>query len=220
MTSTGIKRTKTSSAVVEWAHREIFEGRLRAGDRIDVTSVSAALGVSPTPVREALVLLEREGVITSQFHRGAYVEHFDAHTLRADYYLLGMVSGIAAARTTLHRDPAALAELERLLAELRSAPDESRRRDVEARILRVQHRAGGTPRLLAELRGSGRFLAWMGGQSDRRTREEVITSHTVVIEHILGRRSKAASQARLDAARTVGEHVIADLVEHGVIHAP
>ena len=220
MTTTGIKRAKTSSAVVDWAHREIFEGRLRPGERIDVPSITATLGVSPTPVREALVLLEREGVITSQFHRGAYVEHFDAHTLRADYYLLGMVSGIAAARTTLQREPGVLAELEQLLAELRAATDDVRRADVESRILRVQHRAGGTPRLLAVLRGSGRFLAWMAGHSERRTPDEVVTSHAIVIDHILGRRSKAASRARLDAARVVGEHVIAELVENGVIDAP
>ena len=56
--------------------------------------------------------------------------------------------------------------------------------------------------------------------SDRRTPEEVITSHASVIDHILGRRSKAASRARPDAARTVGEHVIAGLVENGVIDAP
>jgi DNA-binding GntR family transcriptional regulator len=215
-----LRRAKTSSAVVEWAHREIFEGRLRAGDRIDVPSISAALGVSPTPVREALVLLEREGLVTTQFHRSAYVEHFDAHTLRADYYLFGVVSGIAAARTAQQRDPAIVQQLKDLLHALRSATDDDARAALSADILRVQHRAGGTPRLLAQLRGPGRFLAWMVGQSDHRPASDIVTAHATVIEHIAAGRSKAASQARLDEARAVCELVIAELVARGVLEAP
>ena len=81
--SATLKRAKTSQAVVSYVHREVFEGRLRPGDRIDVEAMAATLGVSATPVREALVLLERDGLVTSTVHRSAYVEQFDGHTLRA-----------------------------------------------------------------------------------------------------------------------------------------
>jgi DNA-binding GntR family transcriptional regulator len=220
VTASTLRRAKTSSAVVEWAHREIFDGRLRSGDRIDVPSVSAALGVSPTPVREALMLLEREGLVATQFHRGAYVEHFDAHTLRADYYLLGVVSGIACARTAQQRDSAVVEQLQQLLTDLRAATDEDVRSELSGAILRLQHRSGGTPRLLAQLRSSGRFLAWMVGRSDDRGPEEIVAAHATVIEHIAAGRSKAASDARLDEARAVCELVIAELVKRGVIDAP
>ena len=51
MVARPIKRTKTSNAVVDYLLEEIFEGRLRSGERIDLVEVSEALGVSRSPVR-------------------------------------------------------------------------------------------------------------------------------------------------------------------------
>src|SRR6516165_435704 len=155
MAQPALKRAKVSRAVVEYVQREIFEGRLRPGDRVDVELISATLGVSPTPVREALLLLERDGVISSRVHRAAFVEHFDARTLRADFHVLGLLSGVAVARVAKNRDPSVIAELQQMLQELEATPPEAdaRRREVATEILRVEHRAGATPRLRAELRG-------------------------------------------------------------------
>ena len=124
-TVTTLKRAKTSQAVVDHVQREIFEGRLRPGDRIDVDGVATALGVSPTPVREALALLERDGVISkSRVRRAAYIEHFDAHTLLADFHVLGMLSGVAVAHVaTRPRSRGAVADLRRSSTTCRAQPE-------------------------------------------------------------------------------------------------
>jgi DNA-binding GntR family transcriptional regulator len=214
-----LKRAKTSRAVLEYVHGEIFEGRLRPGDRIDVELISATLGVSPTPVREALVLLERDGVISTRVHRAAFVEHFDARTLRADFHVLGVLSGVAAARVAKDRDPLVADELQRILQELKAAPGEAgaRRRELATELLRVQHRAGATPRLRAELRGFSGFLEWAARLSDRRSHEEVVRAQAAVVDAIVAGDQKRASQSRLADARAVGEEVIRELVHRRVL---
>ena len=71
-------RSKTSDEVAERLLEMIFAGELQSGDRIDLDAVAEQLGVSRAPVREALLALERDGVIEMPYHRGAFVARFDA----------------------------------------------------------------------------------------------------------------------------------------------
>jgi DNA-binding GntR family transcriptional regulator len=214
-----LKRAKTSRAVVEYVQREIFSGHLRPGDRIDVELISAKLGVSPTPVREALMLLERDGVISTRLHRAAYVEHFDARTLRADFHVLGLLSGVAVARVAKDRDPSVIAELQRILHELEETPADAlaRRQELTTEILRVEHRAGATPRLRAELRGFSGFLESAARMSDRRSHEDIVAAHSLVIDAIVAGDERLASRWRLADVRAAAEEVIGELVQRGVL---
>jgi DNA-binding GntR family transcriptional regulator len=78
--------------------RMIFEGELRPGQRVPQDDVAAALGISRIPVREALIALEREGWVTIEMHRGAFVNSLDAPSVRDNYELFGIVYGFAARR--------------------------------------------------------------------------------------------------------------------------
>jgi DNA-binding GntR family transcriptional regulator len=214
-----LKRVKTSQAVVEHLHREIVEGRLRPRDRIDVEAIATRLGVSPTPVREALVLAERDGLVTSTVHRSAYVEHFDAHTLRADFHVLGLLSGVAVGRIAHDRDRTVLGELRTLLAELEATPADQRARvnEIVSEIVRIEHAAGATPRLRAELQGISGFLQFAAEASDRRTHAEIVEAHRRVLDAIAAGAPRRASQARLEDARAAGEEVIRELIRRGVL---
>ncbi|OAA27455.1 transcriptional regulator [Frankia sp. EI5c] len=218
MAEVALRRTRTSAAVVEYLQKAIFAGTLRYGDRVDVERIGATLGVSPTPVREALVLLERDGLIATRVHRVAFVQHFDARTLRADFHVLGLLGGVTAARVAKDRDPEVLARLQGLLRALaESGATGTRLLDLAAEIVLVQHRAGATPRLLAELRGAGGFLAWAVHQSDRRAPEEIIEAQRRVIDAIAAGDSQGAAQARLLDTRAAAEEVIRELVRRGVL---
>lgn len=63
--------------VVEQVRTAIIEGRLKPNDHITEMELTAQLGVSRTPVREALILLQSEGLILLTPHRGAFVRAFD-----------------------------------------------------------------------------------------------------------------------------------------------
>jgi DNA-binding GntR family transcriptional regulator len=62
--------------VVEQVRTAIIEGQLKPGDHMVEARLTKQLGVSRTPLREALILLEREGLVESSPNRGTFVRRF------------------------------------------------------------------------------------------------------------------------------------------------
>lgn len=73
----------------------IVDGHLRPGERVPQAEIAAAFGISRTPLREALVVLEREGWLTIEPHRGAFVNALDARSISDHYRLYGLLLGFA-----------------------------------------------------------------------------------------------------------------------------
>jgi len=96
--------------------RMIFEGELRPGERVPQDDVAATLGISRIPVREALIALEREGWVTIEMNRGAFVNAFDARSVRDNYELFGLVYGFAAQRALDRSGPELISRLRELKA--------------------------------------------------------------------------------------------------------
>jgi len=63
--------------IVEKIRMAIIEGELEPGDHIVETDLTEQLGVSRTPVREALILLESQGLVKFLPNRGCFVRAFD-----------------------------------------------------------------------------------------------------------------------------------------------
>lgn len=59
--------------IVEQMLAEIFQGRLRAGERLVITTLASRFGVSQSPIREALVALEGIGIVDIEPNCGAVV---------------------------------------------------------------------------------------------------------------------------------------------------
>jgi DNA-binding GntR family transcriptional regulator len=75
-------RAELVAAMIE---RAVLRGELKAGDRLVEREVAEKLGVSKTPVREALKVLARKGVLTSHPYRGTQVRSIDAREARHLY---------------------------------------------------------------------------------------------------------------------------------------
>jgi len=69
-----ITRERLSADVHEELLGQIVRGLFAPGQRLKDTELAERLGVSRTPVREALLRLEREGFISSQKHLGFSVK--------------------------------------------------------------------------------------------------------------------------------------------------
>jgi DNA-binding GntR family transcriptional regulator len=59
--------------VVRAIRQTIVEGRVAPGEKLSENALATELGVSTTPVREALALLQREGLVTVKPQSGTYV---------------------------------------------------------------------------------------------------------------------------------------------------
>jgi DNA-binding GntR family transcriptional regulator len=86
------ERKRAYDAVLE----RILDGRLPAGTRLVEASLSQELSLSRTPLREALFLLQREGLVETQLRRGFSVrplrerEARDIYTIVADLEILAV----------------------------------------------------------------------------------------------------------------------------------
>jgi DNA-binding transcriptional MocR family regulator len=105
---TRIESTGRSLAtnVYERIKAEIFDFCLLPGDRFTETEVAARVGVSRTPVREALYRLEREGYIDVSPRNGWSVKPFD-FTLFENLYDVRIVLELEALRRLCEMEPAA-----------------------------------------------------------------------------------------------------------------
>jgi DNA-binding GntR family transcriptional regulator len=74
----------------------IIGGAFRPGERVTIEQVAAELGVSRTPVREALKALEGDGLVRLIPHRGAIVEAVAGEELAHRYNIRAMLEGYAA----------------------------------------------------------------------------------------------------------------------------
>jgi DNA-binding GntR family transcriptional regulator len=69
----GVRREQLSDEVAAHLRADIMTGTLRPGTFIRLDETAAALGVSITPVREALRTLRGEGMVQLEPHRGHVV---------------------------------------------------------------------------------------------------------------------------------------------------
>ena len=99
-----MRRESVRKSVADYIKEQIFEGKVAPGERVPQSDVAAALGVSNTPVREALMALEHEGLVTIELHRGAFVNAFDAASVRDQYELFALMFGWAV-RRVIERAP-------------------------------------------------------------------------------------------------------------------
>jgi DNA-binding GntR family transcriptional regulator len=85
----------------------IVSGELRAGTQLKIESLSRRLGVSSSPIREALRRLENERWVQTIPFRGAFVRPFDERELRELYEIREFIEmGACASCSTWNPDPA------------------------------------------------------------------------------------------------------------------
>ena len=108
-----------ADAVARYVRTAVFDGRLVAGQRLPQDEIAAAVGVSRIPLREALIVLEREGWIRTRPHRGSFVNDLDDDAVLDRFALYGRFYGFAARRVIEHGDDDTLAALHALAAKVR-----------------------------------------------------------------------------------------------------
>ena len=75
--------------------RQLLNGFFPEGSKLTEEYLSSALGISKSPVREALMRLESEGLISIEARRGAYVRKFSAKEVHDLYDVRALLEGHA-----------------------------------------------------------------------------------------------------------------------------
>lgn len=110
--------------VAEHVRQRIFGRALEPGAWIDEQRLCSEMGISRTPLREALKVLASEGLVTMKPRRGAYVTEMSERDVREAYQLLALLESDAAGEVARRASAAELAELSALHAALEAAAPE------------------------------------------------------------------------------------------------
>ena len=95
----------------QWVRDAIMGGRMRSGDQLLEQDLAEKIGVSRTPVREALRQLEKEGLVVLERYRKNFVAHFGEHDVVEILEIRSMLESLAAGRAALHINDDQLARL-------------------------------------------------------------------------------------------------------------
>jgi DNA-binding GntR family transcriptional regulator len=142
-------RRSVGELVGDHIRQLVFTGELRDGDRVPQREIAETLGVSSIPVREALVALQREGVVSIEPNRGAFVNRLDGEVAREQFYVFGRIYGLATRRATERADDAIVAQLEELAQTFERETDPESLHDLGNRFAGLILRSGGSKRLRA-----------------------------------------------------------------------
>jgi DNA-binding GntR family transcriptional regulator len=115
------QRTRLSDDVASYIRELIMAGRLVPGEVVNIDSFAREIGVSATPVREALMVLVSEGFLVAEKHRGFIVASLDKQDIKDVFDVHAMIGGELAARAARQISPECLARLEQLQADIESA---------------------------------------------------------------------------------------------------
>lgn len=212
-----IGRTTLSREAYRALRSAILDRRLRAGRKLVVRVLSEDLGLSPTPIKEALTALEREGLVVAVPHRGYHVPHITPHDVEELYALREVVEGLAASRAARLSDARVSAQLDRLLDRQRvcvRAGDVERYGDLDLAFHRTLREASGNARLsrVAEaFDGQIRLLISTSAQLPGRLPSS-LQEHVAIVRAIKAGDSQAAEAAMRHHVRQAGKAVLAHLV--------
>lgn len=112
----------------------IITGQIPPGTRLDLKQIAAEAEVSTTPLREAIIALERQGWVTVEPHRGVFVKPFLAEDARDHYDLFAAFFGFATQKVIELNDEKVVEALQRAVQKLerkrRAEPVEAANRRV------------------------------------------------------------------------------------------
>jgi DNA-binding GntR family transcriptional regulator len=104
--------TNANGAAASIIRTAIIRGELLPGERLKESDIAKQLGISRTPVREAMLVLAAEGLLDLAPSRGATVRPYDAEELHLQYDLRQLLEGYAASYAATRITPEQLRELE------------------------------------------------------------------------------------------------------------
>jgi DNA-binding GntR family transcriptional regulator len=191
-----ITRHRARDQVRTILEKLIRRGELSGGARLEEVELSRRIGVSRTPLREALIALEEDGLVQSSPNKGFTVVPANEALVREIYPILGALEG-AALRLSLPQLKAAAPELKAINDKLSRATDKARQHEFDMQFhARLTHGCGN-PRLLKLLDTHWTQARRFDGAQRRGTadREGSCREHAEIVRAIEDGRAAAAVEA-------------------------
>jgi DNA-binding GntR family transcriptional regulator len=207
---------KEKDLVVSHVVNLVLTGKLRSGDRVDRNEIAHELGLSRVPIQEAVVQLEHDGILSTRYHRGAYVERFDEAVVREHHELYGLLNGIASARAAADQNPAILDRLGSLLGAMRNSRDSRAFQEAALEFRRIINDEYAGPRLHAAIRASQTFIPRAFWSAYLNNHEAMLPFYEAESTAIHRGDADAARTACVERSEVMARIMLSELVRRGV----
>jgi len=202
------------------AYETIFSaiqtGKLRPGSCVREAALALSLGMSRTPLREAVKRLQNEGLVTLEAQRGIRIVKLTRHEVMELFTAREWAEGATAALAARHAGDAEIATLHHILAlEKAAASDPVAGARYNRSLHATIHDCSRNRYLIEHVRSLNALVA-LAGDSTRRSAgryQEALREHTAIVEAIEGRDADRAEQRAREHIRAAQYFVLANLVE-------
>jgi DNA-binding GntR family transcriptional regulator len=116
--ATAARPGRPADLAYAWVSERIFNGTFTPGAHLKEAELAAGIGVSRTPVRDALRRLAGEGLVVTERERGTYVASFSAQEVDDIFQLRAALEGYGASLAVKRIGPAELARMEDLASQM------------------------------------------------------------------------------------------------------
>ena len=189
-----LRRAQLSDEVAGHLRAAIMSGKLRPGTFIRLDETAAELGVSITPVREALLKLRGEGMVQLEPHRGHVVLPLTRQDVNDIFWLQATIARELAASATEHITDAEINELDHINDSLAAAVDAGNAETIAAlefAFHRVLNQASGRIKLAWFLLNAARYMPALIYAGDPQWGADAVDHHRQLVA-ALRRRDAAA----------------------------
>lgn len=176
----------------------IQDGQFKPGERLREIDLAKQIGLSRTPIREALSRLEAEGLVAHDPTRGVVVAQLDYSMVTELYYMREVLEGTAARLAAQHASDVEISILDDLCQQYETVLDDPAALTVSnRRFHEMLYRCSHNRYLLNMVTVLHDALSLLGGttlaSSDRAA--ETLREHRAVVATIHARDAEAAEQA-------------------------
>ena len=201
-------RRGAAGAAYAWLRAEVLSARLRPGQTLSENEVAAQLGVSRTPVREAIIRLEGEGLLTVRPQIGTVVAPIDLDAVADGQFLREAIECKTVALAAAHARPADARTLRALLREQARAVKRHAHSEfiaLDDRMHRHLVTMAGRPRLWQRVEEVKAQLDRVRVLSleDRDWLAAILGQHEAIVQHVLAGAGDAAAVAMETHLRAV-----------------
>ena len=113
-----INRSPLSQQAVGLLREQIYNHKLAPGQRLDEAMLAGQLGISRTPLREAIKVLGAEGLVDARPRKGCFVTELTLQDLEEIFPIMAILEGRVACEVAAKRTPLQLKSLDALHAKL------------------------------------------------------------------------------------------------------
>lgn len=204
--------------VAQTLREAIISGKFKPGERLLEVELAARLGLSRSPLREALRDLEKDGLVQSTPNKGCAVVQFTHEDVLQIFGIRGALERLAVEWAVRRVTPTDLSKLQEVLDRMEAARNLPPAERSEALLAldmefhRIIYQAAGAERLTRMLEGLHTHVRMLMGMSGRTATdvgvESLVQEHRALLESISAGREEEAVALIAAHVRAAQERIL------------